>query len=89
MPACGQVPEEAGEGVTGRRKPYTDRGISRVPCSRCGKPSVFQWNACANGHLYVAICTECDIALNKLVLEFMRIPDRKRLMREYTARLAS
>lgn len=75
--------------MTGRRKPYTDRGISRVPCSRCGKPSTFQWNACANGNLYVGICTECDIALNGMVLEFMRIPGRKQLMKKYVARLAS
>ena len=55
----------------GRRKPYTVRGIRRVPCARCGKPSRFQWQICADGNLWRPICLACDIALNRLVLEFM------------------
>lgn len=55
----------------GRRKPYTARGIRRVPCFRCGKPARFQWQICADGNLYRPICWACDVALNRVVLEFM------------------
>lgn len=54
----------------GRRKPYTERGIKRIPCVRCGKPATQQWRACADG-LWRPICTECDVMLNRLVLLFM------------------
>lgn len=70
--------------MTGRKRPYTEIGIRRIPCSRCGKPSAFQWQVCANGRSYVGVCAECDIALNALVLEFMKIPGRRELMRNYT-----
>jgi hypothetical protein len=72
-----------------RRRPYTEIGIRRVPCVRCGAPSVHQWNACALGGQYFGVCTDCDIALNKLVLEFMRMPDAYRLLSEYERRLAA
>jgi len=54
-----------------RRKPYTTIGISRVPCARCGKPSVYQWRICSDGGRFRAICADCDIGLNKLVLQYM------------------
>lgn len=71
----------------GRREPYTERGISRVPCSRCGEPSRFQWQACANGRRYVGVCAECDIGLNDMALEFMRIPNRADLMTAYREKM--
>ena len=67
----------------GRRQPYTERGISRVPCTRCGQPSVHQWQACANGRRYVGLCAECDVALNALVLRFARIPRAAALLAPY------
>lgn len=67
-----------------RTKPYTARGISRVPCCRCGAPSVHQWQVCADGSQYRGGCNDCDIALNRLALTFMRIPDAKAKMRAYT-----
>jgi len=57
-----------------RNKPYTEAGIPRVPCQRCGKPSKHQWQICATGNQWSGVCVECDIALNKLVLEFMGLP---------------
>lgn len=54
-----------------RRKPYTDRGISRVACARCGEPSRFQWQICADGNQFRGICEECDVALNETVMRFM------------------
>jgi hypothetical protein len=70
----------------GRRKPYTAIGISRVPCARCGAPSTQQWQVCANGNRYLGCCDECDVALNRLVLAFFRVPGRGALMRRYEAR---
>ncbi len=58
-----------------RKKPYTQLGIRRVPCERCGKPSDYQWQICATGNLYSGICVECDIELNTLVVEFMGLPE--------------
>ena len=66
-----------------RTTPYSYRGLGRVPCKRCGGKSEFQWNICALGVSYYGICKECDIALNKLVLEFMRVPDWEKHAAEY------
>lgn len=71
----------------GRRRPYTARGIARVPCCRCGQPSVHQWQACANDRLYVGVCPACDVALNALALRFMRIPHAGALLARYRRRL--
>lgn len=69
-----------------RMRPYTKKGIGRVPCSRCGQPSVHQWNICADGNQFRGCCVECDIALNETVLAFMRIPDANAKLRAYRAR---
>jgi hypothetical protein len=69
--------------MSGRRKPYTDRGISRVPCSRCGQPSTQQWQVCATGNRWFGCCTRCDIELNRLALDFMQVPDAEALVRQY------
>jgi hypothetical protein len=68
---------------TGRRKPYTEIGIRRIPCARCGKPSTQQWQVCANGNRYLGVCTMCDVTLNAFILEFMRLPNRSRLIMDY------
>lgn len=72
---------------TGRKRPYTEIGIRRIPCTRCGKPAECQWQACANDNRYLGICVDCDIQLNAVVLEFMRLPDRKRLLDRYVKRM--
>lgn len=69
-----------------RKKPYTAIGITRVPCWRCGKPSRYQWQCCADGNQWRGLCTDCDMALNELVLEFMGDPDRAAKMERYLAR---
>jgi hypothetical protein len=76
-----QGPLRGGEGV--RRKPYTVIGIRRIPCCRCGKPSHASWQICADGNQYRGVCEKCDIALNELVLRFMKIPNAKKLMEKY------
>ena len=34
-----------------RRQPY----IPRVPCSRCGRPSAYQWQVCADKRQFMRI----------------------------------
>lgn len=67
-----------------RTKPYTERGIRRVPCFRCGEPSVHQWQICSDGNQYRGMCLACDILLNGLILEFLGDPDREAKMLAYT-----
>ena len=55
----------------GRREPYTTAGIRRLPCFRCGQPAEHQWSACSDGNLWRPVCLACDVALNRLVLEWM------------------
>jgi hypothetical protein len=55
----------------GRRKPYTAAGILRVPCVRCGAPSRYQWQICADGRLYRPLCAPCDIELNEMVMRWV------------------
>jgi len=73
----------------GRRKPYTERGISRIRCYRCGRPSSQQWQVCANGNRFLGVCNECDIRMNEMVLEFMKFPEHIAcaLMRKYREEL--
>jgi hypothetical protein len=59
----------------GRRKPYTARGIRRLPCFRCAAPASEQWQICADGNLWRPVCKSCDVQLNRVVLDFMRDPD--------------
>jgi hypothetical protein len=68
---------------TQRRKPYTAIGIGRVACIRCGHKATQQWQICADKSLFRAICDKCDIALNRLVLKFMRHPEHKKVGDEY------
>lgn len=60
-----------------RTQPYSTEGIKRVLCVRCGDPAHHQWQVCADGNHYRAICLDCDIALNRIVLEWANDPDAK------------
>lgn len=67
-----------------RRTPYTEIGIRRVPCFRCGRsPSYASWTICADGNGYRPMCKECDVALNELVLRWAGDPEVDRKMRAY------
>lgn len=59
----------------GRREPYTEIGVRRLPCVRCGTKARFQWSVCADGNLFRPLCTACDISLNELVLKWMNDPN--------------
>jgi hypothetical protein len=66
-----------------RTKPYSKKGIKKVPCKRCGKPSTQQWNICADDNQFRGVCDKCDIALNLLVLKFFKFPDVKQKINKY------
>ena len=68
-----------------RRKPYTKKGLSRVPCLRCGNPSVQQWQICSLGNKWAGVCLKCDVELNKLVLKFMQIKGWPQIIKKYKA----
>lgn len=70
----------------GRRKPYTSIGIGRLPCFRCGEKADQQWQICADNNLHRPVCVDCDIALNKLVLQFMGFENITELMKKYRER---
>lgn len=61
--------------MTGRRKPYTELGIRRLKCARrdCQNKARFQWRICSLDR-WSPVCAECDIAINRQVLEFMGGP---------------
>lgn len=71
-----------------RRTQYSDRYVAKSPCARCGKPSLHQWQICADGNRWRTICEACDVLLNELVLRFIRDPDRAEKMRAYRERVA-
>jgi NAD-dependent SIR2 family protein deacetylase len=66
----------------GRRAPYTERGIRRLRCVRCGEQASQQWRACADG-LWRPICTDCDVLLNRLALFFMADPEAEEKIDRY------
>ena len=66
-----------------RKKEYTEKGIKRLACIRCGEPAVYQWQICADGNNYRPLCANCDIELNSTVLEFMKHPEGDKLIIAY------
>ena len=70
-----------------RTKPYTAIGIKRKKCIRCGKQAATQWQICSDGNQYRPICIECDIALNKTVLEFFKFPNADKLIKDYELKI--
>jgi len=71
----------------GRKKPYSMIGIGRVPCSRCGKPSRTQFQICADRRIYRPFCTECDIALNELVMRWVWGDTREDDLKRYREKM--
>ena len=71
----------------GRKKPYTEVGIARLKCVRCGAAGVHQWQVCANNNRYMVLCGQCDIALNQLVLRWAGLENADELVGWYTNNL--
>lgn len=67
----------------GRKEPYTEAGIRRLPCVRCESPARFQWNACSDGNLWRPLCLDCDIELNRMVLVWMNDPEAEQKAARY------
>jgi hypothetical protein len=69
----------------GRRQPYTAIGIARLPCSvrGCSNKAHASWQACANGRRHTPLCLEHDIAMNRMVLEFVGFENVEELMAAY------
>lgn len=71
-----------------RRTPYTERGVHRVPCAKCNGRAELQWStACATDNQFVALCVDCDVALNRMVLEWLGLPDVDGVMAAYESRM--
>lgn len=72
-----------------RRTPYTQIGIRRLTCARrgCRNRASQQWQICADRNVYRPICGECDVALNRLVIDFMGWAGRERALRAYARRM--
>ncbi|MDP2618627.1 MAG: hypothetical protein Q8P46_00380 [Hyphomicrobiales bacterium] len=69
-----------------RRKPYTAIGIRRVPCARCGKPSRYQWNICADGNRPRGLCPRCDVGLNRVAMRYVFGRTREADLESYALR---
>ena len=67
----------------GRLAPYTEIGLRRLSCIRCGKPATTQWQVCADGNVYRPLCRGCDVELNAMVLEWMGDGDVGEKMAKY------
>jgi hypothetical protein len=73
-----------------RFEPYTEIGVRRVPCTRCGKPGHASWNICADKvgdrTQYRALCVDCDIELNTMVMRWAFGETREADIAAYAAR---
>lgn len=71
----------------GRRRLYTQIGVRRLPCVRCGSRARYQWSICADGNLQRPLCRECDIDLNRMVLEWVGDPEAAQKVAAYRERV--
>jgi hypothetical protein len=58
-----------------KKTPYTEIGIRRLKCFRCNNKAEYQWQICADNRIYRPLCKQCDIEMNRMVLEFMKYPN--------------
>ena len=66
-----------------RKKPYTEIGIRRLKCFRCGNQATQQWQIYSDNNQFRPICNDCDIKLNEVVLKFMGFKDWKEKIDNY------
>lgn len=75
-----------------RKNPYTEPGLARQKCAHCGAPATEQWSLrpCAIGRTgWYPLCTEHDIELNRITMEFLRLPDAEERLAAYIERKAA
>ncbi len=70
-----------------RRKPYTQIGIRRMACERCGQPGRTQWQICADDRVYRILCARCDIELNELVVRWVWGKRREKDLKSYRQKM--
>ena len=68
---------------TRRKEPYTELGLKKFGCIRCGCPATTQWQICSDGNNYRPLCTSCDIRLNEMVLKWMDHPKWAEKINQY------
>lgn len=66
-----------------RKKPYTEIGIRRLKCFRCGRGARYQWQICSDGNAWRPLCAECDVELNEIVLRWAGDPDAELKINAY------
>lgn len=79
------TPQEFGGGR--KRGYYTTDEVQKVYCSRagCGRLGYATWSGCADGRAQRPLCPECDVDLNRKVLEWWGDPDIEAKMAAYIA----
>ena len=75
--------------MRGRRRPYTEIGVRRLPCARCGEPAEHQWQICSDGNTYRPICVACDIKLNRMVLRWMGFRNWRQKIAAYIRKMSN
>jgi hypothetical protein len=70
---------------SGRKLTVTE--IRRRRCFRCRRRGYAHWSICADDNRPRVLCIKCDIALNKLVLRWMRFSRRRDILHRYVARV--
>ena len=66
-----------------RKEPYTEIGIKRLKCFRCGAKAEYQWQICSDENIYRPICGKCDIELNEIVLKWVGFLDWEEKINKY------
>jgi len=66
-----------------RRKPYTEIGVRRKKCVRCGERATYQWQMCSDGNVFRPLCAKCDVELNEMVMRWIWNDSREEDLRLY------
>lgn len=61
-----------------RTTSYTEEGIKRVDCFRCGIQATRQWEIYCDGNQFVAVCDECDMVMNDMLAVCMEYMIRRK-----------
>lgn len=83
------LPEQFGGGRARGRPQYSAEGIRRLMCSRagCGRRSHASWGACADENVQRPLCAECDVEVNRIMLDWIGDPDADEKMAAYVAQV--
>lgn len=68
-------------------KALSAAAIRKRRCYRCGQPGYATWCVCADANRRRIVCRRCDVALNRLVLRWMRDPRWRRKLARYEAKV--